>query len=144
VRFKKVKYEELNSKQKEQYNYQKISAVLAEYGFITIPLANDWNGADFLAVPTEGEVLKVQLKGRLTFDQKYLGKGLHICFRDHAEWFLYPHDEFYRELSSEVNFFNSDSWQKHGGYSVGSLSKQLRSLLEKYRVQDEEHFRKIA
>ena len=47
--FKQIDYRQLNSKQKEIHNFQKVSAVLADYGFNCIKLADDWNGADFLA-----------------------------------------------------------------------------------------------
>jgi hypothetical protein len=77
-----IEYSNLNSRQKENYNYQKISAVLADYGFITHRLTDDWQGADFIAQHFDGKTfLKVQLKGRLTFDKKYLGKDIYIAFR---------------------------------------------------------------
>ena len=79
--FKKIKYSLLNAKQKENYNFQKVSAVLADYGYTCIKLSDDWNGADFLANHVDGiTLLRVQLKGRLTFATKYLGKDLWICF----------------------------------------------------------------
>lgn len=71
--FERVTYESLNARQKESYNFQKISAVLAEFGFVTIRLSDDWKGADFLAQHNEGGTLKVQLKSRLTFQKKYQG-----------------------------------------------------------------------
>jgi hypothetical protein len=48
-RFTPIKYEELNARQQEAFNLQKVSAVLADYGFVTIPLSSDWGGADFIA-----------------------------------------------------------------------------------------------
>jgi hypothetical protein len=45
--FEKVSYESLNSKRKEAYNFQKVSGVLAEYGFLTIRLSDDWKGQIF-------------------------------------------------------------------------------------------------
>lgn len=134
--FKKVDYKDLNAKQKESYNYQKISAVLADYGFITIPLANDWNGADFLAVPTEGEVLKVQLKGRLTFMKKYMNKNLYICFRNNQDWYIYPHDELIKELDGDLNLFNTPSWTNEGSYSFPKVSVKVLKILEKYKVKE--------
>ena len=41
-RFEKVNYDNLNSKQKELFNFQKIAATLADYGFNCIKLADDW------------------------------------------------------------------------------------------------------
>jgi hypothetical protein len=43
--FKRVAYRSLNSRQKEAFNFQKVSAVLADYGFTTIRLTSDWRGA---------------------------------------------------------------------------------------------------
>ena len=40
----KVNYADLNPRQQECYNFQKISAVLAEYGFDCIKLSDDWQG----------------------------------------------------------------------------------------------------
>lgn len=145
MHFKKVDYKDLNAKQKESYNYQKISSVLADYGFITIPLANDWNGADFLAIPIEGDVLKVQLKGRLTFMKKYLDKNLYICFRIEQDWYLYPHDELINELvASGENLFNTDSWVHEGGYSIGKISAKILKLIEKYKVQESFEIKEMA
>ncbi len=62
---------DLNARQKENYNFQKISAVLADYGFVTLRLSDDWNGADFIALHKSGESLRVQLKARLSFSRKY-------------------------------------------------------------------------
>ena len=81
MNFKKIIYSKLNSRQKENYNYQKVSSVLADYGFQTIKLSDDWKGADFLAQHTDGKTsLKIQLKSRLTLDKKYLNfHPLHNC-----------------------------------------------------------------
>ena len=42
MKLEKVQYENLNSKQKEIYNFQKVAAILADYGFNCIKLADDW------------------------------------------------------------------------------------------------------
>ena len=55
----KIKYESLNSKQKETYNYHKVSAVLADYGYFTMRVTDDWESADFIATL---EKLKPQLE----------------------------------------------------------------------------------
>lgn len=65
MRFKKIQYVDLNARQKENYNFQKIAASLAEYGYSCMWLNDDWQGADFIANHIDGvEFLKVQLKGR--------------------------------------------------------------------------------
>ena len=68
----KINYIDLNSKQKENYNYHKVAAALAEYGYDSMRLNNDWQGADFIAVKND-EMLKVQLKGRFTINHNYKG-----------------------------------------------------------------------
>ena len=51
MKLKHIGYNELNAKQKEIYNFQKVAAILADYGFNCIKLTDDWQGADFLALP---------------------------------------------------------------------------------------------
>ena len=46
----KIKYEDLNARQKETYNFQIVSALFADYGYTTIKLSDDWLGADFIAI----------------------------------------------------------------------------------------------
>jgi hypothetical protein len=71
-RFAHIRYASLKARQKELFNFQKIAATLADYGFNCIKLADDWQGADFLAYHINGTTtLKVQLKSRLTIDRKY-------------------------------------------------------------------------
>ena len=108
----KISYSELNAKQQENYNYQKVSAVLADYGFNTLRLSDDWQGADFIAIHINGEdFLKVQLKSRLTFDKKYIGRSIWICFPYQGSWFLYEHDELLQIFGGKMNFTNTGSWQ---------------------------------
>ena len=48
-----ITYSSLNPRQKENYNYQKLSALLADYGFVTMRLSDDWQGADMIAQQDE-------------------------------------------------------------------------------------------
>ena len=134
--FQKVAYESLNAKRKEAYNFQKVSGVLAEYGFLTILLSDDWQGADFLALHNSGETLKIQLKGRLHFSKKYYGKNLWICFydKDSWSWFLYPHDEVFDLVTNLNIILNTDSWNLKGEYHIGKLSKKLSELMKIYKL----------
>ncbi len=137
---KKIDYEkDLNGLQQEAYNFQKVSAVLADFGYITIPLSNDWNGADFLAQDREGKTfLKVQLKSRLTFDKKYFGKNLYVCFRDsigdHSDWYMYDHDELLGQLIAEGQIGNTKTWELNKPYHFPVLSAHMKELLEQYRI----------
>jgi len=133
--FERIAYRDLNSRQQEAFNFQKVSAVLADYGFTTIRLSSDWRGADFIAQHFDGTTfLKVQLKSRLTFDKKYVGRDLHICFPDGNEWFLYPHDDFLETILASTNIGETSSWKDQGGYSFPSISRKLREFLEPYRL----------
>jgi hypothetical protein len=131
----RISYNELNSRQQENFNFQKISAVLADYGFVTLRLSDDWQGTDFIAQHIDGETfLKVQLKGRLTFEQKYLGKGIYIAFQSNGTWYLFPHDELLEKVLQETNIANTESWSVRGGYSFPSLSSKLKALLNPYKI----------
>ena len=137
--FKEIPYGELNPRQQEAYNFQKLAAVLADFGLITIPLNNDWNGADFIAQMHDGTTfVKVQLKSRLTFDQKYRGKQLYVCFRDgvgeHSVWYMYDHDELLEKVSKVRNITDTKTWELDKPYHFPSLSAPLRELLEPYRI----------
>ena len=114
----KLKKKEItNTKHIENYNFAKIAAVLADYGFCCLRLSDDWNGADFLAVHYEGRTLKVQLKGRFSFAKKYIGKDIYIAFPVDEGWYLYPHDELLEECKQERITFTqggNDSWELKG------------------------------
>ncbi len=132
----RIRYADLNARQKESYNFQKASAVLADFGFTTLRLSDDWQGADFIAQHIDGETfLKVQLKGRPTFEQKYVGKNLYVAFEHDGVWYLYPHDEVLAVVLEATNVRNTESWQKQGGYSFHGLSRRMAELLEPYRVE---------
>ncbi|WP_085213365.1 hypothetical protein [Methylomagnum ishizawai] len=112
MKFERISYSDLNSRQKENFNFQKVSAVLADYGFVTIRLNDDWQGADFIAHHVNGEVfLKVQLKGRLTVDTKYKGKDIWICFCYQAIWYLFPHDDFLRWALENLTIGGTEGWE---------------------------------
>ncbi len=135
MKLKRVSYKQLNSKQKETWNFQKVSAVLADFGYTTIRLSSDWCGADFIAQHINGRYVAVQLKTRLTFNKKYMGvAGLHVCFPHDGEWFIYPRDVVLKRVLDVTGVRGTESWTKGGGYSFPGLSKQLRSLLEPYRL----------
>lgn len=124
----------LSDKQREAYNFQKVSAVLADYGYQTIKLSDDWCGADFIAQHLDGSFLKVQLKGRLTVERKYEKKDLWICFPANGHWYIYPHDVMLNKLQKEKKTSISPTCLAGGGYSFPSLSRELRLMLEKYKM----------
>ena len=132
MRLSRVRVEELTAKQKEIYNFQRLAGRLAEYGFNCIKLADDWQGADFLAYHKDGDqTLKVQLKGRLTIDKKYLGKNLFMAFPVNDEWFLIRHDELVEIVRAATHWLETASWLERGLYhSYAPLKKLLASLAE--------------
>jgi hypothetical protein len=135
VQFSPISYAKLNARQKENFNLQKVSAVVADYGFVTIRLSDDWQGADFIAQHIDGKTfLRVQLKGRLTFDRKYCDKDLYVAFFTADEWYLYPHDELLKDILENTKIGATQSWLERGGYSFPRLSVQLQQLLAPYRL----------
>ena len=134
-KFEEVLYADLNNRQKENYNYQKISGILASFGFLTIRLSDDWNGADFIAQHISGQtLLRVQLKSRFCIDKKYLGKDLHICFRIGEDWYFVPHDSIVKWALKNTKILDTNSWVTNGSYSVPSLPKVINLRLEKYKI----------
>jgi hypothetical protein len=133
--FPKIEYADLSSRQKENFNLQKVSAVLADYGFATIRLTDDWNGADFLALHKDGETLKIQLKSRLTVCGKYQGKKLWIAAPHGGGWFVYPHDDAVQIIESAAPFLSSQSWQEDKLYTWRSPSKALLHALSPYFIK---------
>lgn len=132
MKLKKISYSELNAKAQEMYNFQKVAAQLADYGFTCMWLTNDWQGADFIAVHVDGVTdLKVQLKGRLSFAQKYRGKDIYVCFQSGGNTYLYPHDELLGKVEDKIS---DRTWQAKGTWSASKLSKAFQLLLEPYRI----------
>ena len=132
---RRVEYQELTGKQKEIYNFQKVAARLADYGFNCIKLDDDWMGADFLAYHKDGSLtLRVQLKGRLTISRQYSGKDLYICFPHAADWYLVPHDTLVDVAGATTNWLNTSSWQK-GRYSSANPARRLLEALAPYRIE---------
>ena len=132
----KIRYGDLNSRQKENYNFHRVASVLAEYGFNSIRLSDDWEGADFLAYHKDGNnTLKVQLKGRTAIYKKYKGKDLHMCFRIDDLWYLVPHDDLVEIVkTTSPSALKSSSWAK-GSYSWWPRpSKAIREKLSDYAL----------
>ena len=133
--FSRINYENLNARQKENFNFQKVSGVLAEYGFVALRLTDDWEDADFIAQNIDGETfIKVQLKARLTFDKKYIGKSLYITFPEREEWYLYPHDEVLYRISDLNQLINSDAWERSGLRHYRRIPNYCKELLSEYQI----------
>lgn len=136
MELKRVVYPELSAKQKEIYNFQKVAGLLADFGFNSIKLADDWQGADFLAYHKDGDqTLKVQLKARVTIDKKYLGKDLYMTFPHKGIWYLIHHDELVRIAGETTSWLRSASWREHGGYSSASPNQEMLAGLSEFALK---------
>jgi hypothetical protein len=78
--------------------------------------------------------MKVQLKSRLAFGKKYKDKELYVAFSHDNDWYLYPHDELLERVLQEKRIGGTISWEERGGYSFPTLTRQMRLLLEPYRI----------
>lgn len=142
--FQRVEYDDLNSRQQENFNFQKVAGHLADFGFNCIRLSDDWQGADFIACHRDGQTyLKVQLKGRLEISRRYCGKDIYIAFiytnKDGSkDVYVYPHDLMMARLvawgTASGQLVNTVSWRDRGAYSWGYLGKDLKQLLQPFKV----------
>lgn len=123
---RKIDYDNLNSKEKENHNYHKIAASLADYGYDSMRLNNDWEGADFIAI-RQNKILKIQLKGRFTIDKKYIGKDIFVSFLEEGKIKIYYHDEALKLISKNVK--NSKSWNEFGNYSWGKTPEYFNTII---------------
>ena len=138
MKFQRIDPNELTPKRREIYNYQKSAAILADYGFNCIKLADDWQGADFLADHISGnQTLRVQLKSRLTVNKKYQDKNLWMIFPEAGTWYLIPHDELLRAIAETTGALESKSWRERGEYHYpnGQVPKDLLAELRPFALE---------
>ncbi len=135
MNLERINYSDLNSRQKEVYNFQKVAAQLAEFGFNCIRLSDDWQGADFLAYHKDGmNTLRVQLKSRVYIGKKYLGKSLWLTFPVNEDWYLVEHDRLVQMAEKHTTWLTSESWRERGGYSSAHPNPGLLGALQRYRL----------
>jgi hypothetical protein len=139
--FQRADYSKLDGRQKEVFNFHCVAALLAKCGFATYPIRDDWNGGDMFArhMTDSRKTMVVQLKSRMTFDKKYLGKDIWIGFPDGDGAYVFPHDEFlaaYREARATRGkpLDSNDAWTSGGKVSWKSPTGELRVMLEPYRL----------
>ena len=130
--FEPINYGKLRAKQKELFNFQKVAATLADYGFNCIKLADDWQGADFLAYHINGTTtLKIQLKSRITIDKKYREKDIWIAFPHKHYWYLVKHDSLVEKIGKHTNWLKTRAWKDKGLYhSIAVNARLLGGLAE--------------
>lgn len=130
MNLQRVNYGNLNSKQKEIYNFHKVAAIMADYGFNCMKLPDDWQGADFIAYHKDGnDTLKVQLKSRLTIDKKYIGKKLFLTFPVGDSWYLIEHDTLVDFVRNSTKWLDTNSWREKGIYHSDAPNQELLNKL---------------
>jgi len=135
TRFKKIHCDSLNARQKELFNFQKIAATFADYGFNCIQLADDWQGADFLAYHLDGTTtLRVQLKSRLAIQKKYLEKNIWMAFPHKGQWYLIEHDRLVSKGGKATDWLRSKSWRMDHSYTSVSINGVLLNALAENKL----------
>ena len=130
MELRKISFSGLNARQKEVFNFQKVAGRLADYGFNCIKLADDWQGADFLAYHKDGNsTLRVQLKSRVTIAKKYRRKSLYMAFPIRGAWYLIEHDALIALVGKHTTWLTSVSWRERGGYSSANPNPKLVAAL---------------
>ena len=106
-----IEYPSVHCKAQETYNFHKIAAILTDYGYNCLWLNNDWNGAEGIAVHIDGvSDFKIQLKGSVSFAQKYRAKQLYIAFFELSDLYIYAHNFVLHKW--KVIFQTRRDWKK--------------------------------
>ena len=133
--FVRIDYGNLNGRQKENYNFHKVAARLADYGYNSLRLSDDFHGADFIALHVNGEdLLRVQLKSRVVIDGKYEGKGIYVAFLDGDRCYVYPHDVMVARIEALDTISNTSSWRDQRAYYWPYVPGWLRAILSEYEI----------
>ena len=132
IKLTKIEYRTLNSKAQETYNFHKMAAILADYGYNCPWLNDDWNGADCIAVHIDGiSDFKIQLKGSISFARKYWAKNIYIAFFEQGDLYIYPHDYILAQVENNIA---DKTWLEKGTYFQTKITKKFREILEPYKV----------
>lgn len=134
--FERMTCGDLNPRQKENYNFQRVAARMADYGFNCLRLTDDWQGADSIACHINGETfLKVQLKPRLVIDRIYQDKDIHIAFFLGDAIFIYDHDELIEYIENN-RFIGAESvtWREEGKRTWPTPPRWAINYLEEFRI----------
>lgn len=86
--------------------------------------------------------MTIQIKSRLTFDRKYLNKGIWIGFPAGADAYVFPHDEILNEyicIRSERGqpLENNKAWTEGGCVHWAKPTDELQKLLQPYLLSSE-------
>ena len=134
MKLTRICYQALSLKHRKIYDFQKVSGLLADYGYnCNIPL-DIWKGDEFLAHHIDGHTLKVRLKGRMLIDKRYEGKDLYLCFPANCIWYLVPYDELLRIVEDVLpGTFKTLSWER-GQYSWPNPPGLVIERLTEFRI----------
>lgn len=130
----KIDYDNLSGRGKENYNFHEVAAILSKYGYNSIRLTDDWNGADFVAIPDSPlkETLYVQLKSAPTIKKSYMQfENLFIAFPETSKsgerkWYLILHRDLVESFSHHGRSADGEiAWKKDGVYWTVKLNKQM-------------------
>ena len=127
LKFEQIEYRTLNPKAQETYNFHKMAAILADYGYNCLWLNDDWNGADCIAVHIDGiSDFKSQLKDAVSYAQKYRAKQLYIAFFELSNLCIDAHNFVLHKW--KMIFQTRRSWKK-AHISKPKLPKDLEKFL---------------
>ena len=134
----KIQYSSLSGKEKESYNTAKLRSAMADWGYLEAFTVNgDKHGADLLFYRSnDGNVMKVQLKGRPTLSKSYRGKGIFVAFQDKStgQWYMYDHDKILGTALDLGKLKGTVSWEKAGSWSWSSTPDWLHTVLKDWEV----------
>ena len=142
LRIRRVEYDELNARQKNIFNFQKVSGLFADYGFNCIKLSDDWRGTDFLAFHSDEVItLKIRLQTSLAIDRRCMNKNLYLCFpvanAVGRTWYLIYHDELVGIIGRVTSWSNMRSWHDEGKYCAETPSGEILDSISGFVLGDE-------
>ena len=132
IKLEPIEYSSLKAKAQENYNFLKMAAILADYGYNCLWLNDDWNGADCIAMHIDGiSDFKIQLKGGISFAQKKRKKNLFIAFFELGDLYIYPHDVVLDQVKSVIS---DQTWLAKGTYFQTKITKKFSETIAPYKV----------
>tara|TARA_Y100001936_G_scaffold241507_1_gene277460 strand:- start:355 stop:873 length:519 start_codon:yes stop_codon:yes gene_type:complete len=133
-----TQYHTLSGKEQESYNAAKLRALMADWGYLEAFTVNgDKHGADLLFYRAEdGNIMKVQLKGRPTLNKAYKGKDIYIAFQHKStgKWYVYDHDSVLASTLDLGHLAGTKSWDVKGSWSWPTIPAWLDHLLSGWHV----------
>ena len=112
-----------------------IQSHLLKLGWMTYNPAADVGGVDWICIHQKsGELRKVQQKGRLLINKKYINKDLWICCRNYGAVYMIPHDILLETKAAKKAQLTA-SWKK-GEYNWPTISKAMADEISNYKICD--------